>query len=72
MVKFMPFRLQFLIKLESAYNAGDTGDADSIPGLGRFHGEGNDNPFQYSCLKIPWMEEPGRLQPMRSVRVGHD
>jgi len=22
--------------------------------------------------KIPWMEEPGRLQPMRSVRVGHD
>ena len=51
MVKFMPFRLQFLIKLESAYNAGDTGDADSIPGLGRFHGEGNGNPFQYSCLE---------------------
>ena len=22
--------------------------------------------------KIPWMEEPGRLQPMRSLRVGHD
>ena len=22
--------------------------------------------------KIPWMEEPGRLQPMRSQRVGYD
>ena len=22
--------------------------------------------------KIPWMEEPGRLQPMGSKRVGHD
>ena len=28
-------------------NAGDPG---SIPGLGRSSGEGNDNPFQYSCL----------------------
>ena len=22
--------------------------------------------------KIPWTEEPGRLQPMESLRVGHD
>ena len=22
--------------------------------------------------KIPWTEEPGRLQPMESQRVGHD
>ena len=22
--------------------------------------------------KIPWMEEPGRLQSMRLLRVGHD
>ena len=22
--------------------------------------------------KIPWWEEPGRLQSMRSLRVGHD
>ena len=22
--------------------------------------------------KIPWMEEPGRLQPMGSLRVRHD
>ena len=31
-------------------NAGDTGDADSIPGEGRFSGEGNGNPPQYSYL----------------------
>ena len=24
------------------------------------------------ALKIPWMEEPGRLQTMGSLRVGHD
>ena len=35
---------------ESAYNAGDLG---SIPGLGRAPGEGNSNPFQYSCLENP-------------------
>ena len=35
---------------ESACNAGDLG---SIPGLGRFPGEGNGNPFQYSCLGNP-------------------
>ena len=25
----------------------------SIPGLGRFPGEGNGNPLQYSCLENP-------------------
>ena len=34
-------------------NAGDIRDVGSIPGLGRFPGGGNGNPFQYSCLKIP-------------------
>ena len=34
----------------SAWNAGDPG---SIPGLGRSPGEGNGNPFQYSCLENP-------------------
>ena len=34
----------------SACNAGDLG---SIPGLGRSPGEGNGNPFQYSCLEKP-------------------
>ena len=35
---------------ESACNVGDTG---SIPGLGRFPGEGNGNLPQYSCLRNP-------------------
>ena len=38
---------------EYAYNAGDTGDAGSIPGSGRSPGEGHDNPLQYSCLENP-------------------
>ena len=29
------------------------GDPGSIPGLGRFPGEGNDNPLQYACLDNP-------------------
>ena len=32
-------------------NAGDARDAGSIPGSGRFPGEGNDNPLQFSCLE---------------------
>ena len=34
----------------SIYNVRDLG---SIPGLGRFPGERNGNPFQYSCLEKP-------------------
>ena len=34
-------------------NAGDAGDMGSIPGSGRFHGEGNGNPLEYSCLGNP-------------------
>ena len=52
---------------ESACNVRDAG---SIPGSGRFPGEGNGNPLQYSCLeKSP--EDPGRLQTMGLQRVGH-
>ena len=29
----------------------NAGDVDSIPGLRRSPGEGNGNPFQYSCLE---------------------
>ena len=36
------------------------------------HGEGNGNPLQYSCLDNPWVEEPGGLQSMGSLRVGRD
>ena len=53
----------------SAYNVGDPG---SIPGSERYPGEGSGSPLHYSSWKIPWMEEPGRLQSMGSQRVGHD
>ena len=53
----------------SACNAGDPG---SIPGLGRFPGEGNGNPLQCSFLENPMDEEPGGLQSTGSQRVGHD
>ena len=38
---------------ESACYAGDTGDADSIPGSGRSPGVGNGNPLQYFGLGNP-------------------
>ena len=49
-------------------NAGDTG---LIPGLGRAPGEGNGNPLSTLAWKIPWIEKPGRPQPMGSQRVKH-
>ena len=41
-----------------------------IPGLGRSPGEGNCNPFQYSCLENPWTEKPSDLQSMGSQKSG--
>jgi len=35
----------------------NAGDAGSIPGSGRSPGEGNGNPFQYSCLGKPMDKE---------------
>ena len=53
-------------------NAGDTGDKGSIPGSGRFPGEGNATCFSIFAWKIPWIEEPGGLQSMGLQKVGHD
>ena len=50
-------------------NAGDLG---SVPGSGGYPGGGNGNPLQYSCLRIPWTEEPGGLHFMGLQRVGHN
>ena len=58
--------------LDGKASACNVGDLGSIPGWGRSPGEGNGNPLQYPCLKMPWMEEPGRLQSTGSQRVGHD
>ena len=45
---------------------------DSIPGSGRSPGEGMATYSSTLAWKIPWMEEPGRLQSMGSQRVRHD
>ena len=47
----------------SAWNAGDP---SSIPGSGKYPGEGNGNPLQYSCLENP-MEEEGNGNPLQCV-----
>ena len=54
---------------ESACNVGDLG---SIPVLGRSPGEGKATHSGILTWRIPWTEEPGRLQSMGSQRVGHD
>jgi len=54
-------------------NAGDIRDTGSIPALGRSPGGGHGNSHS-SILswRIPWTEEPGRLQSTGSQREGHD
>ena len=51
---------------ESASNAGDPG---LITGLGRYPGEGNAIHSSILAWRIPWTEDPGRLQYMGSQRV---
>ena len=53
----------------SAYNVGDPG---LIPGLGRSSGEGNGNPFQYSCLENPMDRGAWWVQSLGLQRVRHD
>ena len=52
-------------------SAGNSGDPGSIPGLGRYPGEGNGKAFQYSCQENPmdrgaWQATKSRLQSMES------
>ena len=54
---------------ESVSNGGDLG---LIPGSGRSLGEGNGNPLQYSCWRIPWTEEPWWATVQWLQRVKHD
>ena len=53
----------------SVYNVGDPG---SIPGLGSSLEKEMAIHSSTIAWKIPWTEEPGRLQSMGSQRVGHD
>ena len=61
-------------------NARDTSNVGLVPGSGRFPGERNGNPFQYSCLgnsmdreawltTVPWgPKEPDTTEPLSSHR----
>ena len=53
-----------LLGKESACNAGDPG---SIPGSGRFLGEGMATHSSVFAWRIPWTEEPGRLHTAHGV-----
>ena len=53
----------------SVYNAGDQG---SIPGSGRSMAKEMAIHSSTIAWKIPWTEEPGRLQSMGLQRVGHN
>ena len=75
LASFSPFRYQLSSFLDSPvgldskasdYNAGDLG---SIPGLLEKEMAIHSNTLAW---KIPWTEEPGRLQSMGSQRVRHD
>ena len=57
------------VSKESACSAGDLG---LIPGSGRFLGEGNGNPFQYSCLENPMNREAWQATVHWVTRVRHD
>ena len=47
-------------------------DSGSVSGLGRFPREGNDNPFQYSCLGNPTDRWAWQAKSTESQRVGHN
>ena len=49
----------------------NSGDAGSISGLRRSPGDRNGNHSSILACKIPWTEEPGKLQSMESQRVGY-
>ena len=53
-------------------NAGDARDMGLIPGWGRSSGAGMATHFSILAWKIPWTEEPSRLQSMGSQRVSYD
>ena len=58
--------------LDSKESTCNVGDLDSIPGSGRSLGEGNGNNSSIIAWRIPWTEEPIRLQSFGLQRVGHD
>ena len=53
---YTPLKIGFLsgsVVKNPPANAGDTGDACSVPGSGRYPGRGNGDPLQYFFLENP-------------------
>ena len=50
-------------------NAGDVKDVGSLPGLGRSPGGGMAAHSSILAWRIPWTEEPGRLQSTGSKKL---
>ena len=65
---------QWLIGKESVCNVCVARDTGSIPGLGRFSGEGHCNLLQYSCLENPmdraaWWAMTPRVTELDTIEV---
>ena len=57
--------------LDGKESACNMGDLCLTPGLGRSPEGGHGNHSSILAWRIPWTEEPGRLQSMESQRVRH-
>ena len=68
------FRCKYVALVEKNLpaNAGDIRDSGLVPELGRSLEEGMATHSSILAWRIPWTEEPGRLQPIGSHRVRHD
>ena len=60
-----------MVKNLSAY-AGDLRDVGSVPRSGRPPEEGMATHSSIPAWRIPWTDEPGRVQSLGSQRVKHD
>ena len=58
-----------LVVKNSPANAGGVRDVGLVPGLGRSPGGGHGNQLVFLAWRIPWTEEPSRLQSTGSQRV---
>ena len=65
-------RVCVLVVKNPPVSAGDIRDASLIPGSGRFPAGGMAVHSSILAWRIPWTEEPGRLQSIGSQRVRHN
>ena len=71
-IQLIPSSLVALVVKNLPANARDTRNVNSTLDSRRFPGKGMATHSSILAWKIPWTQEPGRLQSMWSQRVGHD